>query len=82
MIATSELGFGQQTLEVLVYAAGDVNGDGVVSCADVALVKASLNQKQGQSGYNPDADINQDGVVDIRDTAFVTAHLPKGTKCP
>jgi len=82
MVATSELGSSQQVLTLVVSAAGDVNGDGVVSCVDVSLVKASLNKKTGQVGYNPDADVNQDGIVDIRDQAFVTAQLPKGTKCP
>ena len=81
LFASSELGFSQEIYTISVYAAGDANGDGVVSCADVTLVKASLNKKKGQTGYNPDADINSDGVVDIKDLAFVTAQLAKGTKC-
>jgi len=82
LVAQSEVGFSQQIFTLIVAAAGDVNGDGVASCSDVALVKASLNKKQNQVGYNLDADVNRDGVVDIKDQAFVTAQLPKGTKCP
>jgi hypothetical protein len=80
--ASSELGFSQQIFNVTVSVAGDANGDSAVTCSDVNLLKASLNKKRGQTGYNPDADINLDGVVDIKDVAFVTSHLAPGTKCP
>jgi hypothetical protein len=82
LFASSELGFSQEVFNVTVVAAGDVNGDGVTGCPDVTLIKASLNRKQNQAGYNSDADVNQDGVVDIKDLAFVTSHLAPGTKCP
>jgi hypothetical protein len=52
LVAQSEVGFSQQIFTLIVAAAGDVNGDGVASCSDVALVKASLNKKQNQVGYN------------------------------
>ncbi len=81
LLARSELGSSQEPYTIAVVAAGDANGDGVVSCLDVTLVKASLNKKRGQAGYNADADINSDGVVDIKDVAFVTSHLAPGTKC-
>jgi Tol biopolymer transport system component len=61
---------------------GDVNGDGIVSCADVAVVKATFGSKLGQPGFDTRADTNGDGVVDIRDLAFVTQKLPVGTVCP
>lgn len=60
---------------------GDLNGDGVVNCTDIAIVKAAFGKKVGQEGYDPRADINADGAVDIRDLAFVTQKLPAGTRC-
>jgi uncharacterized repeat protein (TIGR01451 family) len=66
---------------ILVSLPGDVNGDGVVNCADVDLVKAAFGKKVGQPGYNRAADENNDGVVNIIDLAYVTQHLPAGTVC-
>jgi hypothetical protein len=61
---------------------GDVNGDGSVDCADLAVVKASFGKRAGQPGFDPRADVNNDGVVDARDLAFVSQKLPAGTTCP
>jgi len=61
---------------------GDLNNDGAVSCADVAIVKASLGKSTGQPGFNPVADVNGDGIVNIKDLAYVTQRLPAGTSCP
>jgi len=61
---------------------GDVNGDGVVSCADMAVVKASFGKKLGQPGFDPRADINGDGVVNILDLSLVARQLPAGSTCP
>lgn len=60
---------------------GDLNGDGVVDCKDLAIVKASFGKRTGQAGFNASADINNNGVVDINDLAFVSKLLPKGTVC-
>jgi hypothetical protein len=60
---------------------GDVNGDGVVDCDDIMLVKASLGKSTGQDAFNLAADVNGDGIVNIRDQAFVAQHLPAGTRC-
>jgi len=60
---------------------GDTNGDGVVNCADVAIVKASFGKRRGQLGYDPRADVNQNGVVDVSDLALVSRQLPPGTVC-
>jgi len=67
---------GQIMTQTTTYSAkpGDVNGDGYVNAADLAIVQASFGKHLGQAGYNPAADINGDGVVDIRDLAFV-AHF-------
>jgi len=60
---------------------GDVNGDGVIDCSDVALVKASLGKRTGQDGFDPRADVTGDGVVDIRDLTRVNQRLPAGASC-
>jgi hypothetical protein len=60
---------------------GDVTGDGVVNCADVAVVRASLNKRTGQAGFDPRADVNSDGIVNIRDLNVVTQRVPAGTVC-
>lgn len=60
---------------------GDVNGDGIVDCTDLDIVRTSLGMKVGDPGYDARADVNQDGVVDIRDLAFVAQHLAAATQC-
>jgi hypothetical protein len=70
------------TLSLVVAGTpGDVNGDSVVNCSDVSLVKAAYGKKVGQAGYNPSADFNGDGFVNIQDLQFVTHQLPAGTSC-
>jgi hypothetical protein len=61
--------------------AGDVNGDGAVTCADVTLVRAAFGSRRGQANYNAAADQNNDGLVSVIDLSFVTQKLPAGTKC-
>lgn len=60
---------------------GDINGDGVVNCADFSLVKASFGKSKGQVGYNPAADFNRDGVVNILDLSNVARNVSAGTVC-
>jgi hypothetical protein len=62
-------------------SAGDLNGDGVANCADIAIIKASFGKKTGQAGFDVRADVNKNGVVDVRDLSFVSRQLPAGTKC-
>jgi hypothetical protein len=60
---------------------GDVNGDGVVDCADLKLVTTSVGETAvpggylGETGapaqYHPNADVVRDGVVDGRDVSLV-----------
>ena len=64
------------------YKQGDLNQDGKVDCADLAIVKASFGKKSGQPGFDPRADLNNDHVVDVRDLATVSQRLPAGTRCP
>ena len=61
--------------------AGDVDGDGAVSCADAAIVKAAYGKRSGQSGFDARADLVKDNLIDARDLAYVTQRLPKGTSC-
>jgi hypothetical protein len=60
---------------------GDVNGDGIVNCADLNIVKASFGKKIGQAGFAPRADVNGDGVVNVVDLSIVARQLPVGTVC-
>ncbi|MES2353424.1 MAG: dockerin type I domain-containing protein [Pseudomonadota bacterium] len=62
-------------------ASGDVNGDGVVNCTDVKIVKAVFGKTCNQAGYNSLADVNQDCAIDIRDLATVSQQLIQGTTC-
>lgn len=69
------------SLTVVVPAVGDLNGDGIVNCADVTIVKTSFGKKKGQVGYDARADANGDSVVNIIDLSTVTKQLPVGTVC-
>jgi hypothetical protein len=60
---------------------GDVNRDGLVDCADLALIKASFGSRTGSRAFNPDVDVDTNGVIDIRDLAAVSRVLPVGTSC-
>lgn len=61
---------------------GDVNGDGLVNCADFTVVRAAFGKSAGQPGWDPRADVVADSIIDIRDLAFVSQMLPAGTQCP
>ena len=60
---------------------GDVNGDSVVNCADMSIVKNSYGKRTGQAGFDLRADVNGDGVVNIFDLAAVSRRLPVGAVC-
>ncbi len=60
---------------------GDLNGDEVVDCADIAIVKNAFGKRVNEEGFDSRADINRDNVVNIRDLAFVSKRLPKETTC-
>jgi hypothetical protein len=72
----------QSVTVTVVPVPGDVNGDGVVNCLDLALVKAAFGTTTGQPGFNPNADLNHDGVVNVLDLSFVARQVPAGTTCP
>ena len=72
----------QPVVVTITSVPGDVNGDGVVDCLDLALVKASFGKKTGQPGFNANADVNHDGVVNVFDLALVARLVHTGTTCP
>ena len=61
--------------------AGDVDGDGVANCTDVAIVKAAFGKRLGQAGYDARADVNGDRTVTVLDLATVTRAVTAGTTC-
>ncbi len=61
---------------------GDLNNDGLVNCADIAIIRAAFGKRTGQPGFDARADVVKDGVIDVRDLAFVSQRLPVGTRCP
>jgi trimeric autotransporter adhesin len=65
----------------LPLVAGDVDGDGLVNCTDVAIVKAAYGKRSGQAGFDARADVVKDNLIDARDLAYVTQRLPKGLSC-
>jgi len=73
---------GEATTTIALSIPGDLNGDGKVDCADIAIVKVAFGKRKGQAGFDARADTNNDGIVDVRDLAFVSQKLPAGTKCP
>jgi len=77
----SNANFAIQQPVVVTPVPGDADGDGVVGCSDLSIVKASIGKKPGQAGYDARADVNKDGVVDARDLAYVNARLPAGSTC-
>ncbi len=64
-----------------IRLAGDLNDDGVVDCADAAVIRPLIDIAVGQPGFDPRADINGNGIIDRRDLRFVTQLLPPGTVC-
>lgn len=61
--------------------AGDLNGDSIANCADLALVKAAFGKRSGQTGYDPRADLNRDGIVNILDLSAEARYMPAGAQC-
>jgi hypothetical protein len=51
--------------------AGDVNGDRIVSDADMQLVIEALGSTPATENWNPNADLDRDGAVTVRDRLIV-----------
>lgn len=79
--AVGNVFFDVSNADFTIKLTGDVNGDGTVSCADLAIVKASMGKRTGQAGFDARADVTGDGLVDARDLSYVSQRVPKGTAC-
>lgn len=80
--ATVSQGVSRVMFTVAKTMTGDLNGDGVVNCSDLAILRTSYGLKVGQPGFDLRADVNSDGIVDLRDLVFVSQKLPAGITCP
>jgi beta-lactam-binding protein with PASTA domain len=60
---------------------GDVNGDGIVNCADVRIVLRAFGARKGHRRYDLRADLNRDGVVNEEDLRIVRHNLTRGVRC-
>jgi GH35 family endo-1,4-beta-xylanase len=67
--------------EIQPYLPGDVDGDGQLTCADVAAATGSLWKRAGQHGYLRNADLDQDGFVEMRDVVAIVRLIPHGMHC-
>jgi trimeric autotransporter adhesin len=80
--AVGNIFFDVSNANFTIKLTGDLNSDGVVNCADLAIVRASFGKSPGQPGFDPRADVNGDGIVNIRDLSYVAQRVPAGTVCP
>jgi hypothetical protein len=60
---------------------GDLDGDGLVNCSDLSIVKASMGKRSGQAGFDARADVNGDRVVNVIDLATVSRAVAPGSVC-
>lgn len=76
-VVNTNLNVGEVLQQNTTYSTrpGDLNSDGYVDQADLAIVQASFGKKLGDAGFDPVADVNGDGIVDIRDLAFVSKNI-------
>jgi serine/threonine protein kinase len=58
---------------VKVVGNPDINGDGSVNCADLAILRAAYGSTAGTTTWNPVADLNGDGAVNITDLSIQAA---------
>jgi hypothetical protein len=63
-----------------VVCPGDIDGDGHVDLADLAILLAAYDACDGDPFYDPAADLDDSGCVDLADLATLLAVY--GTDCP
>jgi hypothetical protein len=56
-------------------APGDIDGDGDVDLADLAVMLSSFGQCFGDPGFVSNADVDDDGCVSLADLAILLAHF-------
>lgn len=54
---------------------GDIDGDGDVDLADLAVMLSSFGQCFGDAGFVANADANDDGCVSLADLSILLAHF-------
>lgn len=67
--------------DIAAYLPGDVDGDALLSCADLAVASGAVGKRSGQPGFVFAADMDQNGTIDLRDIAAIARLLPAGTRC-
>ena len=68
---------GVNTLDVLSYLVGDLNGDGKVNVSDISQLYIRIREEAPEAALR--CDINGDGRVDVIDASRLYAHI-RGTK--
>lgn len=53
---------------------GDVNGDNVVSLADLGALRSAFGSTSADPNWNPNADLNGDGAVSLADLGILRTH--------
>ena len=53
----------------------DLNGDGEVTAADLAIIESSIGVARGDARYNAAVDANGDGIVDIADLTLAAQEI-------
>ncbi len=62
------------TVTVVVWIAGDANGDAVVNILDAAQVGLHWGETSENPNFSPGADLNNDDVINILDAAQIGLH--------
>ena len=72
-ISNGEVGDYSDTVSLNVCPM-DINGDGTIDSADLAIFKAAYFAEKGDDNWNPAADIDGDGVVGPADYSYLRAN--------
>jgi hypothetical protein len=62
--------------------AGDLNGDNIVSIADLTIMRSTFGRSLGDPGYDPRADLNGDDVVTVVDLNLLAHNFGLGGENP
>ena len=79
--AVGNVFFDVSNTNLTVVLRADLTGDGLVDCADLAVVKALIGKRVGDPGFDARADFNNDGIIDARDLGYVAQRVTVGTRC-